>query len=466
MQRTGGSTYLTEKESQANEILTRIKKSILLEGITNSTGFAPAMHFFEAKPLIESSGIFRLLKAMPKGSVLHLHNTASVSSRWVIKNLTYRPEAKLCEANGMLYLTVGESRYCGGEPLKNINQLRAQNSSAEEFDLWLESYINLKLRERELMHTDVNSVWNVFQQMFDVTKDLLTYKPFFVDYHRQMLKEFYEDNVQYIELRMSLSKVYDLDGKNYNEFEIVQMMSDIVDTFKKDHAGFFGVKIIYAKMRSVDNETVEAFLEKFVALNKEFPNLVVGFDLVGQEDINNPLVLFTDKLRKFEKTAPYFFHAGETNGYGSEADLNLVDAVLLNSRRIGHGYSLYKHPVLWKMVKKKGIALEICPLSNQILRLVTDLRNHPAVFYVSESVPIVIAPDDPGFWDSLAVSYDFYYALMSLAPASAGIGFLKQIVWDSVKYSTLTETERTQYAELLQPRWDKFIEHVVSDKWN
>lgn len=160
---------------------------------------------------------------------------------------------------------------------------------------------------------------------------------------------------------------------------------------------------------------------------------MVGFDLVGQEDINNPLILFTDKLRKFEKTAPYFFHAGETNGYGSEADLNLVDAVLLNSRRIGHGYSLYKHPVLWKMVKKKGIALEICPLSNQILRLVTDLRNHPAVFYVSESVPIVIAPDDPGFWDSLAVSYDFYYALMSLAPASAGIGFLKQIVWDSVK---------------------------------
>lgn len=403
---------------------------------------------------------------MPKGSVLHLHNTASVSSRWVIKNLTYRPEAKLCEANGMVYLNVGNSKYCGGEPTKTINDVRAEKGSAEDFDLWLESFINLKLREPELMHTDVNSVWGVFQKMFDVTKDLLTYKPFFVDYHRQMLREFHEDNVQYIELRMSLSKVYDADGKHYNEGEIVKMISEIVETFKKDHPGFFGVKIIYAKMRTLDNESVEAFLEKFVSLNKEFPDMVVGFDLVGQEDINNPLVRFTDKLRKFEKTTPYFFHAGETNGYGSEADLNLVDAVLLNSRRIGHGYSLYKHPILWKMVKKKGIALEICPLSNQILRLVTDLRNHPAVFYVSESVPIVIAPDDPGFWDSLGVSYDFYYALMSLAPASAGIGFLKQIVWDSVKYSSLSETERTQYAELLQPRWDKFVEHVISDKWN
>ncbi|KAL9692873.1 hypothetical protein quinque_012158 [Culex quinquefasciatus] len=462
--RTGGNAYLTEREAQANDIVTRLRSKILLEGITNSTGFAPAMHFFQAKPLIESSPIFRMLKAMPKGSVLHLHNTAAVSSKWVIKNLTYRSEAKLCEVNGTVFFTVRQSKFCDSEPQKSITKLRAQNASAEAFDLWLESFINLKLRDPELMHTDVNTVWNDFQQIFDALKDLLMYKPFFEDYHRQMLREFYDDNVQYIELRASLSKVYDANGKNYNEFEIVKMISDIVESFKKDHPDFFGVKIIYAKHRSIDNETVESFLEKFITLNQEFPDLVVGFDLVGQEDINNPLILFTDKLRKFEKTAPYFFHAGETNGYGSEADLNLVDAVLLNSRRIGHGYSLYKHPVLWKMVKQKGIALEICPLSNQVLRLVTDMRNHPAVFYVSESVPIVIAPDDPGFWDSVAVGFDFYYALMSLAPHSAGIGFLKQIVWDSVKYSTLTEPERTQYAELLQPKWEAFLDFVIANK--
>lgn len=116
------------------------------------------------------------------------------------------------------------------------------------------------------MHTDVNTVWNDFQQMFDASKDLLMYKPFFEDYHRQMLREFYDDNVQYIELRASLSKVYDANGKDYNEFEIVKIISDIVDSFKKDHPDFFGVKIIYAKHRSIDNETVESFLEKFITL--------------------------------------------------------------------------------------------------------------------------------------------------------------------------------------------------------
>lgn len=89
--------------------------------------------------------------------------------------------------------------------------------------------------------------------------------------------------------------------------------------------------------------------------------------------------------------------------------------------------------MLWKAVKTKGIALEVCPLSNQILRLVNDLRNHPAVFYVSQSIPIVISSDNPGFWDSKGVSHDFYYALMAIAPHSAGIDFLKQIVWDSLR---------------------------------
>lgn len=176
--------------------------------------------------------------------------------------------------------------------------------------------------------------------------------------------------------------------------------------------------------------------------------------MVGQEDINQPLNNFLDELQQFRKTTPYFFHAGETSilveletlyamkfntillsdGYGSESDLNLIDAILLDSRRIGHGFSLYKHPVLLKMVKSEGIALEICPLSNQVLRLVSDLRNHPAVYYVSESIPIVISSDDPGFWGSKGVSYDFYFALMAIAPSSTGIGFLKQIVWDSVRY--------------------------------
>lgn len=119
--------------------------------------------------------------------------------------------------------------------------------------------------------------------------------------------------------------------------------------------------------------------------------------------------------------------------YGTSIDYNLLDAMLLNTTRIGHGYALLKHPVLWNSIKNRDIAIEINPLSNQILRLVNDLRNHPAAFYISENIPIVISNDDPGFWNAKGLSYDFYYAFMSFTPADAGIKVLKQLVLNSIK---------------------------------
>ena len=49
------------------------------------------------------------------------------------------------------------------------------------------------------------------------------------------------------------------------------------------------------------------------------------------------------------------------------------------------------------MAIEKNIAIEVCPISNQVLKLVEDIRNHPAVELIQDgNFPIVIAPDDPG----------------------------------------------------------------------
>ncbi|XP_062540188.1 adenosine deaminase 2-like [Armigeres subalbatus] len=462
---TGGNAFFTAKELKADEVLMKLKNKTIADGVSNSNSYAPSMHFFRAKPIIDNSSIFRIIKALPKGSVLHLHNNAAVSSEWIIKNLTYRPEAKLCEHQGQIFFTVRKTEYCPEESLKSIQTLRARNGSVELFDAWLESFINLKKVDPKLIHADINTVWMEFEKMFSVVRDLLNHRPFFEAFHMQLLKEFYEDNVLYIELRIALSKLYDFDGKTYDEAQVTTILANLIESFKQSNPGFVGAKVIFSKHRGIDSGTAQDLLKSFVKLNKEFPKLVVGFDLVGQEDINKPLTTFLDELQQFRQTTPYFFHAGETNGYGSEADLNLIDAVLLDTRRIGHGFSLYKHPVLRKMIKSGGIALEICPISNQVLRLVDDLRNHPAVSYVSESIPIVISADDPGFWDSKGVSYDFYYALMAIAPSTTGIGFLKQIVWDSVRYSSLTSEERTEYSEILQPKWEQFLDDLIAGKF-
>ena len=115
---------------------------------------------------------------------------------------------------------------------------------------------------------------------------------------------------------------------------------------------------------------------------------VVGFDLVGGEDLCRPLkdyivplLSFVERQKDEGVDIPFLFHAGETLGDGTESDENMYDAILLGTKRIGHGsgsnmfpmmmayrfnayrFSIVKHPRLMEICREKGIALEVCPIS-------------------------------------------------------------------------------------------------------
>jgi adenosine deaminase CECR1 len=79
-----------------------MKEKAVQRGIEDPSNYAPSLHFFHAKSLIDDDPIFKIIKQLPKGGNLHVHNSASVSSEWVIKNLTYRDDVRICtNKNGL-----------------------------------------------------------------------------------------------------------------------------------------------------------------------------------------------------------------------------------------------------------------------------------------------------------------------------------------------------------------------------
>lgn len=105
----------------------------------------------------------------------------------------------------------------------------------------------------------------------------------------------------------------DENGKKYSSEAVAQLLIDLVEDFRRDHPLFLGIKLILAIARNSDSSTVESKMNRFMELQKKYPNFMVGFDLVGQEDVGKPLSSFVEKLKQISQNGRFFFHAGETS---------------------------------------------------------------------------------------------------------------------------------------------------------
>jgi adenosine deaminase CECR1 len=99
---------------------------------------------------------------------------------------------------------------------------------------------------------------------------------------------------------------------------------------------------------------------------------------------------------------PFMFHAGETlldtGGSKNPANSNLYDAVLLNAKRIGHGFSLLKHPVLVEEFRERKICIELCPTSNELLHLCRNIKEHPYPEILATGIPCTVNSDNPSLF--------------------------------------------------------------------
>ncbi|XP_052844154.1 adenosine deaminase 2 [Drosophila gunungcola] len=459
-QRMGGEIVLSPLEEEASSRLMAIKQ------VDEEVHHLWRNFHSQPPPLlshlnISDTNLYAALKSMPKGGLLHVHDSGMLRTDILI-DLTYRDNLWVCVnldqdfedfrfSRNFPHIPPTQDYQCNWMLMSNFYEFETldvfKDRMRKSFTVRPEGYESSAEMARHLRR----------QQR--LIYGLIAFRPIWSDFIFSMLHDFYTDGVQYVELRSSLPIMYDLDGKNSTILETAEAIVSVSNIFKDSYKDFYGVKLIYTPSRDLNDSRMDDYLANARLLKLHYPNFFAGFDLnTFGDECNLPLLGQVTQLLRINKDIDFYFHAGESQCPNSlRPDANLLDALLLGSKRIGNSVNLPFHPEIMKGMQSLKVAVEICPLSNHYLQYLNDFRQHPVAYLIAAGFPIVIGSDYPYFWNSAPLTDDFYMAFVGLVSGWGNLRLLKQFAMNSFLYSSLSETERNVAVTKWRCNWNRWV---------
>lgn len=489
------SLELTDDELTLNDWFISERNAYINYHVIQAQDFPPQQFFYEwqdREDVVDGS-IYKFLHSMPKGGVLHIHSGSSGSVDWLVN-------VGLSIPGCYIYWGDDQSDVClglGGQIIDCDADVRTnyalQHGMIEFYDPSVEGRgppegydfrttsqlmtdlgddFNTTMRGllsvgSELKEYTSREAWSAFQPLFARVSGFMSYRPAFLEYTYKSLQILADDNVQHVEIRATMGTgdfggLYDLEGNTYVGTDVVGVYEEVLDTFVNSYQYpkfvNFTMKLIVSTLRVLPSGEVQGDLENAFILKQAYPDMVTGFDAVAEEDTGGTTLSYLSVWetipaleRKYQMRIPFFFHDGETD---TRNNTNLIDAVLLGSHRIGHGVNAFWSPRVRRELKARNIPLEVCPLSNQILRYVDNMEIHPGGSYITEGLPIVISSDDPGVFGYEGMTYDFWVAAMAWR---LDLRTIKVLAMNSITYSTLSRDEKTVAMNLWEDNWNSFV---------
>lgn len=415
--------------------------------------------FNQIKPLIERSQLFEVIQSMPKGSLLHTHSGGITDVKWVISTAKEYKECYVYDQIDNDPFIFGQLAFFqDGKAPKGFVNLNKKLAEHPEFEKELQELLILK-RDQLCTYSDY---WIEFEKRFKRISLLLPYRPFFKQYYLKGFQDLAKDKVQNLEIRFIFEELYDF---QHGKYPLKTSVADLQDIVKEMHQSNpeFSLKLIYSSFKFLNPDQIEEQLTTAFELKKEFPDMISGFDLVADEAAGHSINSFqknwgtlNELTKKYGVGMPLFLHAGEST---SVLNKNILDIGLLNNQRIGHGLNLIYFPKTMELIKKQNKLVEVSPISNQVLGYVSDLRNHPARVLLSNGIQCSINSDDPSVYGYEGLSYDFWVAFVYW---ELDVKALKKLVFNSINYSSLSETEKKKALTHLNKEWNDFIQKANS----
>ncbi|KAL8945310.1 MAG: hypothetical protein Q9211_000186 [Gyalolechia sp. 1 TL-2023] len=428
----------------------------------------PGMMFSLAKGRMEQSKTYQIVRRMPKGALLHAHLDAMIDSDFLVdqvlatEGMVIHASQPLssAEARKQASVTFEYSKspdgtgssiwsddYTPGTLVAAVAAADSFPGGRESFKAWIVSRSTITPQESLDHHHGVDAVWKKFSSCFMILGSIFRYEPIFRASLQRLFRQLRDDGLQWADFRMAFVAKYWREGQaNAEEGHeaLFQAFDEELEKFQatEEGKGWWGCRFIWTTLRVYGKKDMVEHMKQCIAIKKAFPHLIAGYDVVGQEDLGRSLADLTPELFWFKKrcmeegvSIPFFFHAGECLGDGDETDQNLFDAILLGTRRIGHGFSLYKHPLLIELVKQKKILIEACPISNEVLRLTTSIKSHPLPALLARGVSVALGNDDPAVLGvgKNGLTHDFWQALQGWE--NLGLEGLGSLAENSIRYA-------------------------------
>ncbi|MBR6352062.1 MAG: hypothetical protein IKR93_07040 [Firmicutes bacterium] len=444
------SAVLDEKEQLADKKLEELKKQFS----DSYNGDVPYDMPFLSESKIWSSPLYAFFDALPKGSDLHVHASAVLPAKEMIDFVKSRNDLRVGIGKDnrykLIYTGVAET---GADtvPLKDA----VEKGILTEDEL-LENWTVLGA-------ADDGDIWMWFESLFNDFMDITASPDIIEAYYYDAFSYLCEHNIMHTELRCVFF------GTNDETRAYAEAVRSAYYRVRAEHpqfvASILGCGLKYLALdKSINDTLIPNALYVYENVKDEYDSenvhdFLIGIDLVNEEDESYPLSEYRDMLQGIKDKYPdlkIILHAGES--VCADAENNALDAYLFGAERIGHGLNIYRYPKLLNALISNDVCIEVCPVSNQTLRFVEDLRSHPAVEYLKRGVAVVLASDDPAFQEHTVLTDDFFAAAVCW---DLGLAEIKQLCINSIRHCGVDETTKTQMMKNWEAQWDVFINSVI-----
>lgn len=446
---------LSAREKAAEAVLAA-QREIFLEYYRADLEVPFTGQFREWRSHLEASQIYQSLRRMPKGGLLHIHDGAVGDTEWIVDRALSEPDcfiywgpASDVYFHGQLAFFPGRRVPPGWVRVRKLARMRP--------------HIRKELLKLYTLGPEDDAcadIWEEFEAIFQRVDKFICYRPVFLDYYRHALLSMARDGIQFVELRTAVDPILAEDGESIADESVLDLyrlaLADVHDRYPE-----FNLRIIVCTWRGATLAEAAEQMARARAFTEAFPELVNGFDVIGEEDAGNSNAFYAPVLTS-EPRVPLFLHGGESL---SLADTNVGEALDLGARRISHGINLGLFPGLEEKLRRANVTMEVCPISNQTLRYISDLRDHPAKGWLQRGLQAVLGSDDPAIFGSTSLSDD-----VALAYLAWGLDLrsLKKLALNSITASSLPAQRKRRQLQLFSARWQQWIEDVLArqDAWD